>query len=84
MGFASTDCDLKRTIALLNSTFADEALSFLAPTLGFKPGYLLQIPQASQANNEAIYTLVNNLIFISQADWDSQETSWDFKRHALL
>lgn len=84
MGFASTDCDLKRTIALLNSTFADEAFSFLAPTLGFKPGYLLQIPQASQANNEAICTLVNNLIFISQADWDSQETSWDFKRHALL
>ena len=35
-------------------------------------------------NKEGILNEVNSAIKISKEDWDSFETSWDFKRHPLI
>ena len=42
------------------------------------------VPQLSQQHKELISELVKNNITISQKDWDSFETSWDFKLHSLI
>lgn len=84
MGFASNKNNLNWAMSLLNSSFAEEALTFLAPTLGFKPGYLLLVPSLETVQSTQIDEKVSCLIELSRADWDTQETSWDFKRNPLI
>jgi hypothetical protein len=62
-------------------------LKILNPTLNFQVGNISALPVIS-AINKKIYSKVSSLaeklILITQADWDSQETSWDFKMYSLL
>ena len=34
--------------------------------------------------NKELVELTENNIVLSKADWDSFETSWDFKKHPLI
>lgn len=73
-------------IAFCNSSVARECLLFLSPTLNFevnKIGALPLLVPDSIAEAEAA-TLASNSISLSNEDWDSFETSWDFKRSPLL
>lgn len=73
-------------IALCNSSVARECLLFLSPTLNFevnKIGALPLLVPDSIAEAEAA-ALASNSISLSNEDWDSLETSWDFKRSPLL
>ena len=46
---------------------------------------LLVIPVPEKKNNKQdIENLVEDNISISKEDWDSFETSWDFKVHPLV
>lgn len=82
-GFApSTDLCLY-ALALLNSEVANSFLSFLAPTLDFKVGDVIEIPDAGLGNEISVHH-AKECVEVSKADWDSQETSWDFRRHALV
>ena len=38
----------------------------------------------AQANLDSVCVLAKGCIGISRADWDTQETSWDFKRNPLI
>ena len=69
-------------LGLLNSSASASALSFLAPTLNFGPLQVGSLPdcETSDKANE----LVESCLTYSQSDWDSFETSWDFKRHPLV
>jgi type II restriction/modification system DNA methylase subunit YeeA len=64
---------------LLNSNVAVQVLKALSPTLDFNSGYIANIPCAIV---EASW--VPELISISQNDWDSYETSWNFQTHSLF
>lgn len=59
--------------------------SLLSPTLNFEVGQIATYPIL---NSEELRPLVNKLVIsnrhLSQADWDTQETSWDFKRNPLV
>lgn len=72
-------------LGFLNSKISNDILKILAPTLDFKVGDIADLPLI--INKEKIY-LINNyvkeLIDMSKNDWDSFETSWDFKVHPLL
>lgn len=72
-------------IALLNSSIGTLISSFLSPTLTFEVGQLSKYPYISDAHSkDRIESIVDSSIKQSKADWDSQETSWDFKRNPLI
>ena len=70
-------------LGLMNSKVVQEILAVLAPTIDCKPGNIANVPVALN-ENEKVSDIVEQNIIISKADWDSDETSWDFKRHPLV
>ena len=82
-GFGASHQDNLYAICLINSSTAGEYLSFLAPTLDFKVGDIAQIPDADNGT-ETVAGLGELLIDEAKSDYDSFETSWDFKRHPLV
>ena len=83
--FLKDDCSSPNLLALFNSSVADSLMSFLSPTLNYEVGTLESTPTACQAlQNESAAALSSNCVELSKSDWDSFETSWNFKRHPLL
>lgn len=70
-------------LALLNSSIIELALSFIAPTMNFSNGDLGKLPVIF-SNDQPIEELSERCVSLSKTDWDSQETSWDFKRSPLI
>lgn len=70
----------------LNSSVMLAAASILSPTLTFDVGQIATYPilEASPDETEAVNALVEELRLLSKTDWDSHETSWDFKRNSLV
>lgn len=72
-------------IAVLNSAVIESAASFLVPTLNAQPGDISKLPIADEAlSSDSVRNLALTNIQLSRADWDAQETSWDFKRNPLI
>lgn len=72
-------------LAFLSSNVTWELLKFLSPTISFEVGTIALLPVIGMNNrNEVIDNLVEENINLSKMDWDSYETSWDFKKHPLL
>lgn len=70
-------------LALLNSKVGQYALNILNPTINYQPGDIAGVPLCVEEEN-TIEALVKKCVDISNSDWDSFETSWDFVRHPLL
>jgi hypothetical protein len=77
---------LEYVLALLNSKVAAAMLDVLAATLDFNVGSIRQIPlvDLEPACLNAVVSNVQALIAIARADWNSQETSWEFQSHFML
>ena len=72
-------------LALSNTKIVGMILQVLAPTIDCKPGNIANIPVIIDQNSKTrIDDLSKNCRNISKEDWDSFETSWDFKRHPLV
>ena len=72
-------------LALTNSKCANYCLSLINPTLNYVPGAIASIPVRDvELNKEMISALGKHNHAISRDDWDSFETSWDFKKHPLV
>ena len=83
--FVNNEDDYYYLLALCNSRYAEECLDFLSPTLNYETGHIASIPVIKSEEYKASINKLSNLnVFISQQDWDSFETSWDFQRHPLL
>ncbi len=78
------DKDYYYLCGLLNSKYTAKVLSVLSPTLDFNCGYIKRIPVAKIKDTTLIEHLVKSCIELCVLDWDSFETSWDFKRHPLI
>ena len=72
-------------MAMLNSKIAAAIVEVLSPTLNFEVGNIAEIPVVIDNNYQA-QTLpsVNSCVEVAKSDWDSYETSWDFKRNPLV
>lgn len=70
-------------LSLLNSKVAQYALNIANPTLNYQPGDVGSIPVRFD-DDDAVNEMARENIAISRTDWDSFETSWDFKRHPLV
>ncbi len=73
-----------QTLGFLNSKPSDYLLNALNPTLQLNVGEVLELPLKNSDFPENLIKLVEQNITISKTDWDSFETSWDFKRHPLI
>lgn len=71
---------------LLNSSVVQSLLNILAPTMNYQSGDIsrLPLPGVHSDSLKVISKLVENCKDISMADWDSRETSWDFRCNPLV
>ena len=75
--------NIKYLVGLLNTNLVQEIMHIQNPTLNFQPGNVARIPIIIKDEKNISEIVVEN-INISKIDWDSFETSWDFKKHPLL
>ena len=77
------DHDLFYLFGLLNSIVSQKLLEILAPNMKFEVGQMALVPIIKRQSNY-IDDLVRKTVDIVKSDWDSFETSWDFKLHPLV
>ena len=81
----SKGSDLEIVLAFCNSVVANHYLKVLSPTLNIMTGQVLALPyNCNLANQKTIVLVASSCIDAVKCDWDSFETSWDFKRHPLV
>lgn len=73
-------------LALCNTKVVMKILEIIAPTINYQCGDIANIPVivTDKKCKQNIENIVESCINISRNDWDSFETSWDFKRHPLV
>lgn len=73
-------------LGLLNSKVAEKVIRLLNPTINTNIGDILSQPliYEDEQANRIVINKVNKNIEISKIDWDSFETSWEFKMHPLV
>lgn len=70
-------------LGYVNSKVSYEFLKIIAPTLAFQLGDVAKLPVIKEEIIK-VENIVINCINMSKSDWDSFETSWDFKEHPLI
>lgn len=78
------DDNLLPLIAYLNSSAASVMLRMINPTFNCNAGVVSRLPLLGLGEEGRISSMAELAIELSKTDWDSFETSWDFKRHPLL
>lgn len=72
----------RKILGFMNSKLVSSFLYILNPTINTNIEDIDALPFIS-FENEQIESITNNNIVISKHDWDSHETSWDFKTNEL-
>ena len=70
-------------LAFLSSAVCNYILQILNPTLNYQAGNIKSLPIITK-NKDSVDALSATNIKLAKADWDSFETSWDFKKHPLI
>jgi hypothetical protein len=74
-----------KLIAIMNSKPAQYILKLLNPTINLQIADIIRLPFLfDEGYLKRVRELVKENIFSSKTDWDSFETTWDFKKHLLL
>lgn len=86
MAFFCETQQLKYIIAFMNSVCVSrKLLGVINQTLNFNAGDIEKLPLIiSSENFNEVLNWTDKCIEIAKNDWDSYETSWDFKRHPLV
>ena len=72
-------------LSFCNSIVSLKILTMINPTINFQGRNIAQLPILnSELEKERINERTNVNVNISRVDWDSFETSWDFKKHPLI
>lgn len=83
--FVNEESDYFYFAGLLNCTIMNDVINIINPTINTGCGVIAQLPAIkSELNKNNIKNEVVSCINISKSDWDSFETSWDFKLHPLV
>lgn len=72
----------KYLLSLINSCVSKSILKIISPTLNYNAGDICNIPVIY--DDTKVSALADRCIALSKADWDSFETSWDFKEHPFV
>lgn len=78
--------DLCLLQSICNSCVGEYLLSVLSPTLNYNVGDIANIPVLTLTSSKIkiVVETSSSLRATSQADWNSYEISWDFKKHPLI
>ena len=76
--------DLWKICAFLNSNVANDMLRIINPTVNFQAWEIGKLPYVSNRINDAVIEIIQECYCISKQDWDSHETSWDFKENEII
>ena len=76
---------LKYVLGFCNSKISSEILKAISPTINYEVGHIASLPLIIEKEKQlSVMEIVMELIQLSKTDWDSYETSWDFKKHPLI
>ena len=84
MAFAKDSDDSMYLLGAMNTKAYQEFMRVITPTIDYNPGPVSRGAIVQNQNHSEINKRVEDCIFLSKSDWDSFETSWDFKRHPLV
>lgn len=83
--FCENTIQLLSTLGVVNSKIGGYYLPLFNPTMNNTNSDIKRIPLIlPEQKQKDASNIVQNNISISKSDWDSFETSWDFKRHPLV
>lgn len=72
-------------LGVLNSKVSAVILNAMNPTMHFQPGDIGRIPWIIDKNQKkTVEMLAIENVNISKIDWNTFETSWDFKKHPMV
>lgn len=71
-------------LSFCNSQIAERMLTVLAPTLNYEVGQISQLPIIDQQCNDSLLSTAKQLVQEFRNDWNTYETSWDFKFNPLV
>ncbi len=79
------ESDLLVATAFLNSSVGLAFARIMSASLDYQPGQISQYPLLRNSAHEPhIGDLVRKCISISRSDWDTYETSWDFRKNPIM
>lgn len=84
MSCFASEKQLNYLLALCNTKVVMKILEVIAPTINYQCGDIANIPVIQDGCTNGICEVAQENISISKTDWDSYETSWDFKRNPLV
>ncbi|RXS83365.1 BREX-1 system adenine-specific DNA-methyltransferase PglX [Geobacillus sp. PK12] len=70
-------------LGFLNSKLSNYFMQLINPTMNYPPGYVQLLPY-KYIEDDIVKELTKSNIEISKTDWNSFESSWDFKRHPFI
>ena len=77
--------NLKYILGLCNSSIIQVLIRTLSQTMNYEVGTIKAMPVIVENGGcKAVENLAGECINLSKSDWDSYETSWDFKRNPLV
>ena len=82
--FPDNKSDYYYQLAFLTSVVAFNCLNLTNPTINYQAGDIKNLPLKHIDNDSFIENITSENINISKQDWDSYETSWNFKRNPLV
>ena len=74
-------------LSFMNTKIVDSLLKIINPTLNYGAGTVGNLPiifPKQESVKQQIDTLTQECIEISKEEWDSRETSWDFRTNELV
>ena len=81
--FPNNENEILYTLSFLNSPVSAAVLNIINPTINLNIKDIMLMPLIIR-NLRTVSNLAEQCVSSSKADWDSYETSWDFKRHPLI
>lgn len=83
--FTPSHRELLYVLGLLNSSLVDSLLQLINPTINTGSGTVGNFPTIlDESSEDDVIERVKSSVAASKSDWDSYETSWDFKAHPLI
>ena len=83
--YPNTTSDFNYILAFLNSSVSHLQLNVLNPTMSFPPGTINSLSIKYDSNQfKLVNSITQECINFAKQNWDSFETSWDFKKHPLI
>lgn len=81
--FINGDCSQYYLLGLMNTSVFQKYMDILSPTMHYNICNVVQVPLIEEKIREVEY-LVEQNIQCSKNDWNSFETSWEFKKHSFI